>query len=246
MIRGSVFRPQVTPFVIMFVERAGSTFLVTALKSHPDVMATTEKFDALRKEGKGAAEQLEWAREYLTPPLVGKHRAIGFKTKLVDVLDRDGFTALMRERKCKIIRLQRRNAVKAAISTINAKRQYDKAGYWNLLQESTRLPAFEVDPEWFDSLLREREALDSDLEQYVASLGLPTLTLVYEDLLQDRDAFVARVLEFIDVEAMPLEAATLKNTKDDLREAILNFDQLKAKYAGTKYEPMFDEVLATA
>jgi LPS sulfotransferase NodH len=223
MIRGSVFRPQVTPFVIMFVERAGSTFLVTALKSHPDVMATTEKFDALRKEGKGAPEQLEWAREYLTPPLVGKHRAIGFKTKLVDVLDREGFASLMRERKCRIIRLQRRNAVKAAISTINAKRQYDKSGYWNLLQESTRLPAFEVDPEWFDSLLREREELDRDLEQYVATLQLPTLTMVYEDLLQDRDAFVNRVLEFIDVEVMPLPAATLKNTKDDLREAILNF-----------------------
>jgi LPS sulfotransferase NodH len=246
MIRGSVFRPQVTPFVIMFVERAGSTFLVTALKSHPDVMATTEKFDALRKEGKGAPEQLEWAREYLTPPLVGKHRAIGFKTKLVDVLDREGFASLMRERKCRIIRLQRRNAVKAAISTINAKRQYDKSGYWNLLQESTRLPAFEVDPEWFDSLLREREELDRDLEQYVATLQLPTLTMVYEDLLQDRDAFVNRVLEFIDVEVMPLPAATLKNTKDDLREAILNFGELKAKYAGTKYEPMFDEVLATA
>jgi LPS sulfotransferase NodH len=246
MIRGSVFRPQVTPFVIMFVERAGSTFLVTALKSHPDVMATTEKFDALRKEGKGAAEQLEWAREYLTPPLVGKHRAIGFKTKLVDVLDREGFASLLHERKCKIIRLQRRNAVKAAISTINAKRQYDKSGYWNLLQESTRLPAFEVDPEWFDSLLREREELDRDLEQYVTDLRLPTLTMVYEDLLQDRDAFVNRVLEFIDVEVLPLPSATLKNTKDDLREAILNFDQLKAKYAGTKYEPMFDEVLATA
>jgi LPS sulfotransferase NodH len=246
MIRGSVFRPQVTPFVIMFVERAGSTFLVTALKSHPDVMATTEKFDALRKEGKGAPEQLEWAREYLTPPLVGKHRAIGFKTKLVDVLDREGFASLMRERKCRIVRLQRRNAVKAAISTINAKRQYDKSGYWNLLQESTRLPAFEVDPEWFDSLLREREELDRDLEQYVATLQLPTLTMVYEDLLQDRDAFVNRVLEFIDVEVMPLPAATLKNTKDDLREAILNFGELKAKYAGTKYEPMFDEVLATA
>jgi LPS sulfotransferase NodH len=246
MIRGSVFRPQVTPFVIMFVERAGSTFLVTALKSHPDVMATTEKFDALRKEGKGAADQLEWAREYLTPPLVGKHRAIGFKTKLVDVLDRGGFASLLHERKCRIIRLQRRNAVKAAISTINAKRQYDKSGYWNLLQESTRLPAFEVDPEWFESLLREREELDRDLEQYVADLRLPTLTMVYEDLLQDRDAFVNRVLEFIDVEVMPLPSATLKNTKDDLREAILNFDQLKAKYAGTKYAPMFDEVLATA
>lgn len=247
MIGGShVFRPQVTPFVVMFVERAGSTYLITALKSHPEVQATTEKFDAMRQEGKSAADQLAWAKEYLTPPLVGRHRAIGFKTKLVDVLDRAGFTALLRERGCRIIRLQRRNAVKAAISTMNARRQYEKSGYWNLLQESTRLPAFEVDPERFATLLREREELDSDLEHYVQALQLPTLTMVYEDLLQDREAFVSRVLNFIGVEDRPLPAATLKNTKDDLREAILNFDELKARYAGTKYEPMFDEVLATA
>ena len=81
------FDLQVTPFVILFVERAGSTYLITALKSHPGVLALTEKFDALRKEGKGSAEQLEWAKAFLTPPLLGRHRAIGFKTKLVDVLD---------------------------------------------------------------------------------------------------------------------------------------------------------------
>ena len=39
-------RLQVTPFVILFVERAGSTFLITALKSHPQILALTEKLDA--------------------------------------------------------------------------------------------------------------------------------------------------------------------------------------------------------
>lgn len=244
MSEGSrVLRFQVTPFVILFVERAGSTYLITALKSHPGVLALTEKFDAMRQEGKGAVEQLEWANGFLTPPFVGRHRAIGFKTKLVDVLDRQGFAKLLRERRCKVIQLWRRNSVKAVVSTLNARRQWEVSGNWNLLSEKTRLPAFSVDPEKFDVMLREREALDRDLEGYVQELGLPTLKLVYEDLLQGEEAFVAKALDFLGGGTRSLPGKTLKNTGDDLREAILNFDDLRMRYAGTRFAPMFDEVL---
>jgi hypothetical protein len=240
-----VFRHQVTPFVVLFVERAGSTYLITALKSHPGVLALTEKLEALRREGLGSAAQLRWASEFLTPPLIGRHVAIGFKTKLVDVIDQDGFAQLLRERRCRIIQLQRRNAVKAVISTINARRQWEVSGNWNLLNESTRLPAFEVNPDQFDDLLQQRVRLDRDLEDYVEELRLPTLRLYYEDLLQDESAFLDRALGFLTGKRRVLRGATLKNTGDDLRGAIVNFDQLRTLYAGTPYEPMFDEVLTT-
>jgi hypothetical protein len=42
---------------------------------------------------------------------------------------------------------------------------------------------------------------------------------------------------------MSVTGQTLKITSDDLRAAIVNFDQLRANYVGTQYEPMFDEVL---
>lgn len=241
-----VFRPQVTPFVILFVERAGSTYLTTALQSHPEIIARTEKLDAMRQEGKGAAEQLQWTREFLTPPLIGRHRAIGFKTKLVDILDPQGFAGVLRQRRCRVIRLQRRNAVKAVVSTLNARRQWKVSGNWNLLNEATRLPPFSVDLDEFERLLQEREQLDRDLERYVRDLHLPTLTLFYEDLLRDPQAFVGETLQFLTGRQRALPGATLKNTKDDLREAVLNFDQLRTRYAGTQYESMFDEILARA
>ena len=246
MIGSLVFRFQVTPFVILFVERAGSTYLMTALQSVPGVLARTEKFDALRQEGKGAADQIAWAREFLTPPLVGRHRAIGFKTKLPDVLDREGFARLLRSRSCRIIQLQRRNTVKAVVSTLNARRQWEKSGNWNLLNESTRLPAFEVNPEEFEQLLKEREELDQDLATYVGQLERPTLRLVYEDLLDSPEDFVGRVVKFLTGATQASSGATLKNTQDDLRKAIVNFDQLRARYAGTPYESMFDEVMLPA
>lgn len=247
MIQGPfVLRFQATPFVILFVERAGSTFLITALKSHPQVLALTEKLDAMRKEGKTAAEQLAWSRSFLTPPLIGRHRALGFKTKLLDVLDLEGFTALLRERGCRIIQLQRRNTVKAVVSTLNAKRQWQVSGNWNLLSEKTRLPAFEVDPAEFADLLAQREAWDRQLNEYAGQLELPTLQLWYEDLLHDEAGFVGRTMKFLTGREHRLQGGTLKNTGDDLRSAILNYDELKRRYTGTLYEPMFDEVLVSA
>ncbi len=241
--RSIFFRSQVNPFVILFVERAGSTYLISLLNSHPDILALREQFDVLKQEGKTAQEQLEWARTFLTPPLVGRNRARGFKTKLVDVLDRDGFARLLQELNCKIIQLQRQNSIKAVVSTINARRQYENSGTWNLLKESNRLPGFTVDLDEFNHLLKEREVWDRDLEDYVQHLGLATLTLYYEELLKDEAAFVRRVFSFLEVEPKPAQGITLKNTKDNLREVLLNYDELRARYANTRYEAMFDEVL---
>ena len=82
MTRRSIFfKSQVNPFVLLFVERAGSTYLTSLLNSHPDVLALREQFDVLKQAGKGTEAQLAWARELLTPPLIGRNRARGFKTK---------------------------------------------------------------------------------------------------------------------------------------------------------------------
>ena len=231
----------VTPFVILFVERAGSSFLQTALKSHPSILARPEKLGALRHDGGSARDQLKWTSRFLNAPLVGRHRAIGFKTKLVDVLDREGFAKVLCQRGVKVIHLQRRNSIKAVVSTLNARRQWEVSGNWNLHSEVTRLPAFTVDPTEFARLLKEREELNRDLENYVQTLELPTLRLWYEDLLWDRDSFLRETLDFLNVPVRRLEATTLKNTKDDLRQAITNFDELRASYEGTPYESMFDE-----
>jgi hypothetical protein len=42
---------------------------------------------------------------------------------------------------------------------------------------------------------------------------------------------------------MPLKATVLKITDDNLRNAIINNDELKAMYIGTQYESMFDEIV---
>ena len=237
-------RPQVTRFVVLFVERAGSTYLMSTLASHPEIHALREQFAVLRQQGTDAAGQLQWARELWTPPLIGEHAAIGFKTKLVDVLDPAGFAALLREKQVRIIQLERRNAVKGVISTINARRLHEASGNWNLLQEADRMPPFAVDFDEFQRLLAVREEWDRELEAFVSGLQLPTLPLYYEELLEDENAFLRKVVDFLEAPERPVQGKTLKHTTDDLRQAITNFDELRARYAGARYESMFDEVLA--
>jgi hypothetical protein len=87
---------------------------------------------------------------------------LGFKTKLVDVLDLPGFTELLHRKKVRVIQMQRRNRVKAVISRINAARLHEASGKWNLYDESDRLPPLEVDIAQFDQYLKERIAADDE------------------------------------------------------------------------------------
>ena len=231
----------VTKYVLFLVARVGSTYLSTLLNSHPEILALGEELRDLEKEG--AEAQLNWSLKFLTPPLISRHRARGFNVKLVHLADPTGFANLLREKESKAIILQRRNRVKAVISRINGSRLYKRTGMWGLFDDTNRLEPFEVDLEQFDEYLQHREKVDLELEKYVADLGIPMLSVYYEDLLKDETVFLQEIYSFLNVGFAPVEGSTLKITSDNLKEVILNFDDLRSKYAGTVYEPMFDEVI---
>jgi len=243
MFFGYYYRNRVTPYVILFIERDGSTYLSSLLMSHPQIKAEYERFAVMKQNGANAREQLKWVDAYLTPPLFGKVAAIGFKTKLVDVLDMDGFSNVLRKKQVHIVQMRRNNLVKAVVSRINARRLFEKSGKWNLYDESDRLSPIEIDLEQFDLYLREREQADINLQAYVDGLQLPSIKIIYEDLLINKNESLRNLFRFIRVQDIAVKGKTLKNTKDDLRDVVLNFDELRRYYAGSKYEPMFDEIL---
>lgn len=242
-MRRFFFRSQVTPYVILFIERDGSTYMISLMTSHPQIQSVYERFAVMKQKGASAKEQIDWARKFFTPPLITRYRAVGFKTKLVDILNKEEFSQLLIEKKARVIQMQRRNQVKAVVSRINAKRLHDATGNWNLYSEKERLPAFEIDPDVFHQYLLERVQADEELTNFTKKLNLPTLKMVYEDLLVNRNEILSRVFDFLGVDPFPVVGKTLKNTSDDLREVVLNFEQLRSKYTGTPFQNMFDEVL---
>ena len=84
------------------------------------------------------------------------------------------------------------------------------------------------------------------LREYVHALERPTLSLHYEDLIADENEFVRLALSFLGLPVRPVAGRSIKNTSDDLREIVLNLDELRGHFAGTRYAPMFDEVLRPA
>jgi hypothetical protein len=215
---------------------------VGALASHPDICA---KWEGLLGK-KDADAQLQRARNFFTQSPSGGYTAVGFKTKLSQVKDREGFARFLRELGARIILLQRRNIVKHVVSWANSERIHDATGRWNLWNEEDRLPPTAIDVAEFDRKLEQVEKGKRALESYANSMELPTLWLDYEDLLVDRRATLERVFSFLEVRFEAVEGGSIKNTSDDLREAVSNFDELRSHYVGTPYEQMFNEVLVSA
>ncbi len=240
------FRHQVVPFVILFVERDGSTFMTSLLQEHPGIEAVYERFAVMEQKGQNGQEQVAWARDFWTPPFIGKKGAYGFKTKLIDVLDKDGFARLLHEKQVKIIHMQRRNRIKAVVSRINARRLYEATGNWNLYKDSDRRPSMIIDIDEFQTFVREREEADEVLTEFVSHLQLPIELVQYEELQQDKNAVLQRIFPFLGVHYQPSAGKTKKHTSDDLRDVITNFDELHDTYVGTLYEAMFTEVLEPA
>jgi LPS sulfotransferase NodH/GT2 family glycosyltransferase len=234
----------VRKFVVLFDGRAGSTYLMECLRSHPKIRTKGEELVRLREKGFGA--QAEWIRSFFETPSKAHIRAVGFKTKLRDVTDPEEFAKLLKALNVSVIHLERRNVVKQTVSLLNAVRLYETTKDWNLYAEADRLPPLEIDlvkfADWLSQV--EREALR--IGRFVEKLPVPTLHLAYEDLLLDSEGTLTRALEFLGVPLEAVHARVMKNTSDDLRQAVSNFVKLRAQYAGTEYERMFDEVLVPA
>jgi len=234
-------RSRLTRFIILFPGRAGGTYLLGALKSHPQLRVKGEPLGVLGK--RGADAQLDFLRGFYRGPLLGRARAVGILTKYPDIVDPDRTAALLRDLGTRVVSLERENHVKTAVSIIRARRLKDATGRWNKYSTDTELEAFDIDVEDFERRLERSRARKQATADYAVSLGLPFMRLTYEQLLTDPSGSFAAVFDFLGVDPMTVESNSLKVTSDDLRASVRNFDELRDHYVGTPLEPMFDEVL---
>jgi LPS sulfotransferase NodH len=228
------------PFVIFFQGRSGSTYLAEALDSHPSVRCEMERLVSLRRSGAGA--QLEWIQRYLAGDAESP-AAVGFKTKLDDVLDPHSLAELLKRNGARIILLTRLNVVKMVVSWFNCERIFEMTGDWNQYPPTAALEPFEIDVKKFDRRLGLVLHGKARLESYVRSLDLPLLRLSYEEILTNQEKTISRVCDFLGVEAMTLKGQCVKATNDDLRNVVANFDALHRFYEGKHYQRMLEEVL---
>jgi len=229
--------PRIRPFVTLFNGRCGSTFLMEALDAHPAVRARPEWLP----RGGDRRDPLEWTRRTLGPAQDPGVLATGFKVKPKDVTDLDAFAGVLRDVGAHVICLRRLNLVKQTVSMFNACRVEQATGDWNIYDQPPPDEPLHIDPDTFEKWLSGLARQDRELVSYCEGLGLPLLHVTYEQVLADVDAVLGRVYGFLGVEPAHTRGRAQKITSDDLREAVANFDGLRARFAGTPFEAQFDE-----
>ena len=246
--RFGMFQSCASRFIILFQGRTGSTFLVNALQKHPEVRVRGEflaPIDAYpRRDAKTQNQALEC---FFEKPSLGK-KIVGFKTKLMDVADKQAMKAFIEQHRIKTIVMTRKNQVKLAISRITSARIHERtkerygSKAWNLYDEKDRLPPQVIPVKEFQRVLDDVVKDIRRLDRFVSTLNVPKLHLEYTDLLKDKQVWFKSVFDFLEIRSMELDSNVRKNTNDDLRQCIVNFDELSQSVRDTPFESMFNEV----
>lgn len=222
-------------FVVLFQGRSGSSWLIEALDSHPQIQAIGEKLADLHVGG--ASAQNGWLESYFVdrPPAVCVR---GFKTKLSDVMDVPGFLSQLVRSQCAVIWLDRVNLVKQAVSWLRSDELYERHGVHNIRDLSARMPPSQLDA---TELMRRTVSLDrgrSQLRNFVEGLDLPTERIRYENLLDNSESVFDGVQRFLRVQQCNLTTSFVKATSDSLTATIANFEEIEEAFRGTKYQGM--------
>ena len=212
-------------FVTLFQGRSGSSLLVDKLRSHPHVLVQGEALVVLKSAG--AAAQITWTREFFSKPRPASCKAVGFKTKLTDVVDSDAFSGCLRSANCAILHLDREDLVKQAISWMRADLLFASAARHNICDGDQKQPPVPLDPEDFVRRVELLRAGRQILQTYVQSLNLPTLHVRYEAIAQRPAAVFAQIQAFLGLEPRSLTSSLMKHTSDDLRVDVPNLEELR-------------------
>ncbi len=248
-------------YVITCPARAGSTMLVHLLRSHPDICSHDEVFSAPGTLGGMTGTYLMKCRaepdfaSYLAAEkdrdpikflykvvldLQGK-KAVCFKLKH-DELVLPEYKVLrdeiVNDRDFRIIHLRRENLLRRYLSHYVANRVTGVT----LVVRSQTIPEVQpvvLDPhdckKDFETVLgREKEFAELFAEH-------PGFSISYEEMIAPDTEKIQSLLEFIGVSRRELTTTTRKLGRDDLREAIANFEELRSYFASSPYSKFFDQ-----
>ena len=232
-------------FLMVVSGRSGSSYLTKLVDRDNRLVMLGEML-----VGKTELQQKQILHDFFQGKLknesfLGKKAAIGFKTKLNDVIDRQNFLNLIKQHQPIIIINRRRNFLKQAISRArmlvlleNTAKKYGKRHH-SPVDKSDIVPAIKVDPDWIYRTAKNFAQRDKELEKFSHKLNDRVATIYYEDFAVEPTVAIAKLSEILEIDInIDNYDVTYKNTSDDLRQAVSNYDELKARLKNTEYSSM--------
>jgi hypothetical protein len=234
-----------TKFVIIAAPRTGSNFLCTLLGSHPQILCHHEIFNP-----RGIQYALEFRDGRFAPGGLLERDAdpIGFLARLWKIPTQCtcvGFKMtrgqaesvldhVLHDPSIKKIVLRRRNRVKTLVSELIAQ----ATDQWELYDAETKIepPRIVVTAAQVHAHAAENDSFYDAIVRLLISTNQRFIELEYETL--DRPAEHMRMLRFLGVSSLesPLASVSIKQTPQNLRLVIENFEELDLSLAGTEYQ----------
>ena len=255
-------------FVVIYYGGTGSSWLVNVLGSIPGVLIPA--YEPLEPwHWKAAdADKLAWLELALSPPdsrdkdaVAGwteglaatpqfqrltrrRFETVAFKMTVAAISDTEALFAILAARHTRLVVLERRNRVKHALSLYRSHEEGKNQFRFEGLAPPTVVDVGVLD-RWVEHAAGwHRRTIDFRAEAG-RRLGQGVVhTVAYEDFVTaaGKQATLARVCGYLglDPEAIRSDGGYRKATADDLAETIVNYDEVRAHFAGTPLASCFD------
>ncbi len=214
-------------YVNLFPGRTGSTYLISHMQSHPQVVA---RYEILGRKNIDWQQQLECLDDLFRQKRAPVINAVGFKTKMHAVHNLPAFTDYLHEHGFRIIHQVRSNDLKLIISVVRAKILRNNQGTSNLFEPNQKPVGPMEIPEPLFARAKKRLNVSRSLQEYIDTLNLPKLVVRYEELLENEQRVLNQVWDFLEVGRVSTRGQTRKNTPEDIRQAVTNLDEILAHH----------------
>jgi len=241
-------------FMILTHPRSGSTLLADGLNSLPSVLSYAELFTPnyvdYMVSGYRDTQVMRYLRrkiparflaEFVYGPYAQHIRAVGFKLFPEHFDYKPDFLPgrrwLLENPELLVLRLVRRNLLKYYVSLELARR----TKVWRIREPGGKNPEMTIllDPEKAECEFIQRSSRDEAYRTLFAKHRI--LDLTYEDLEQDSVECFGRVLTFLGLEPQPVKIGLHKQESRTLPEIIENYDELRQRWKGTRWETFLDD-----
>jgi LPS sulfotransferase NodH len=249
-------------YMITCAARTGSTMLVHLLRSHPDICSHDEVFSPGKVGGMAGTYLIPWKRRAepdfvdhlsverdrnpikflykIVLDLQGK-KAVCFKLKH-DELILPEYKALrdeiVNDRDFRIIHLRRENLLRRYLShyLVNHATHVTMAIHGQVIPEvqPVVLNPHDCQKDFETVLDREKEFAELFAQH-------PSFSISYEEMVAGDAKKIGALLDFMGVSRRELTTTTRKLGRDDLREVIANFEELRIYFAGSPYSKFFEQ-----
>lgn len=236
-------------FIVLSTQRSGSTFLVTALSSHPRIHCYEEIFlrtnhnsetyltyrtATLNRRLAHLFQRKQLIAEYLMNLYTASEPsgdAVGFKLMYPQIRQLPEITAWIKEHKIKVIHLIRQNTLKVIVSHQAAK----KRKLYHLTRPLEQVSKIHLPPRKVKTSL---VYLTQQVQKYRRIFAdNPYLEVTYESFVAHQDYETQRILQFLQIEPfIPLTSPLVKINPDSLPELIENYEEITRVLRGTTFE----------